>query len=83
MEAAAIADGGTRCGGGARRDGGSRDSRMEAPRHFGVDHGRPTWDEAGMAEELGDEDGGVALHLGAVDPLQWTGARARDACGAK
>jgi hypothetical protein len=26
--------------------------------------------EAGAAEELGDEDGGVALRLGAVDPLQ-------------
>lgn len=26
-------------------------------------------DEAGTAEELGDEDGGVGLRLGAVDPL--------------
>jgi hypothetical protein len=26
--------------------------------------------EASVAEELGDEDGGLALHLGVVNPLQ-------------
>jgi hypothetical protein len=43
-----------------------------------------------MAEELGDEDGGVALSLGAVDPLQRRGAslraawaRVSNACGAR
>jgi hypothetical protein len=57
---------------------------MEAPRRSGVDHGRATWalrlgdgsdegHEAGTAEELGDEDNGVALRLGAIDPLQQAG----------
>ena len=27
-------------------------------------------EESGAAEELGDEDGGVALRVGGVDPLQ-------------
>ena len=34
-------------------------------------------DRANAAEELGDEDGGVALRLGAVDPLQRRGANMR------
>jgi hypothetical protein len=29
--------------------------------------------EASVAEELGDEDGGLALHLGVVNPLQLAG----------
>jgi hypothetical protein len=55
---------------------------MEASRHGGVSHGRPTWalwlgdggeegHEAGVAEELSNEDGGVALRLGTINPLQW------------
>lgn len=38
--------------------------------------GRDEGHEAGTAEELGDEDGGVALGFGGVDPLQ---TRAQDA----
>jgi hypothetical protein len=34
-------------------------------------------DRANAAEELGDEDGGVALRLGTVDPLQRCGANLR------
>ena len=79
-EAVATTDGGTRCG-------GRRATWWRRPRqgYLGaMARGRgEEGHEAGAAEELGDEDGGVALHLGAVDPLQWTGARARDACGAK
>jgi hypothetical protein len=50
---------------------------MEAPCHGEV-RSRPTWalrledggkDRADAAEELGDEDGGLALRLGAIDPL--------------
>jgi hypothetical protein len=64
---------------------------MEASRHGGVGHGRPTWalwlgdggeegHEAAVAEELSNEDGGVALRLGAIDPLQW---RYESACGTR
>ena len=40
---------------------------------------------ADVAEELGDKDGGVALHFGTIDPLQWCRARARASgtCGAR
>ena len=31
-------------------------------------------DKADAIEEIGDEDGGVAMRLGAVDPLQQRGA---------
>ena len=34
----------------------------------------------GTADELGDEDGGVVLRLGAVDPLQWRGRTACFVC---
>ena len=30
-------------------------------------------DRADTTEELGDEDGSVALRFGAIDPLQWRG----------
>jgi hypothetical protein len=97
VEAAVTADGDT------RRCGGRRASWMEAPRHGGV-RSRTTWtlrleddgkeDRANAAEELGDEDDGLALRLGAIDPLQRARgesaqARARDvaeassACGAR
>ena len=93
-KAATTADGGTRCGGGAWGHGGDGcGSQMEVPRRSGVSQGRSTWalwlGASGTAvrkdrrpaqpKELGDEDGGMALRLGAIDPLQRV--RACRACG--
>jgi hypothetical protein len=73
VEAAVTVDGGTWL------DGGGCDSRIEAPRaRWSQLAGLPRHyssgtavrkDRADAAEELGDQDGGVALRLGAVDPL--------------
>jgi hypothetical protein len=83
-EAVAITNGGTRCGGRSparwrrpRQSKGDAPSWWRRPQQAYL--GATAWGrgeeghEAGAAEELGDEDSGMALHLGAVDPLQRVG----------